>query len=131
MATLYSVIESFILHTNQHTCAFSALCASLPIFGTKSILLKHFLFYNEVFFHSLYKSDIYQVSLNIDKKLAEPSFLLVNKSHPALPYSTPTYLPYLIYPVLSCPVLSCPVLSYPILSYPILSCPILSYPTLS
>jgi hypothetical protein len=34
MVILYNDIESFNLHTNQHTHAFSALCAILPIFGT-------------------------------------------------------------------------------------------------
>jgi hypothetical protein len=61
MVMLYNLIESFILHTNQHTHAFSVLHASLPIFKTLSILLERYLFYNKVFFNSLYKSDIYQV----------------------------------------------------------------------
>jgi hypothetical protein len=64
---LYSVIESFILHTKQHTRAFLRSALPFPIFGTWSISLESYLFYNEVFFHSLYKSDIYQVSINVDK----------------------------------------------------------------
>jgi hypothetical protein len=75
-AMWYIAIENFILHTNWHTQAFLALRASLPIFGSESILLERYLFYNRVFFHLLYKSDIYQVSLNVDKNVSARALLL-------------------------------------------------------
>jgi hypothetical protein len=64
---LYSVIESFILHTNQHTRAFKRSALTFPFSGLRAFRSNRYLFYNEVLFHTQFKSDIYQVSINVDK----------------------------------------------------------------
>ncbi len=50
-------MESFILHTNQYTRAFKRSALIFPFSGLRAFRSNRYLFYNEVFIHTQFKSD--------------------------------------------------------------------------
>jgi len=47
-----------------------------PFSGLRAFRSNRYLFYNEVFIHTQFKSDIYQVSINVDKNTSARVLLL-------------------------------------------------------
>ena len=68
---------SFYTPTNTHV-HLSAPRLFFPFSGLRAFRSNRYLFYNEVFINTQFKSDIYQVSINVDKNIKCQCPLLQN-----------------------------------------------------